>query len=100
MVDDLEALADRELAALAAELADQEAHLSARRTVVHRRIDFVRAGGTGWLDETDRTLAELTAQEEELSTERRLPHARLAAVATERARREALRPPLPPEPFV
>jgi hypothetical protein len=93
-------LDDRALAVLAAELAEQEEHVSARRTVVHRRLDFVNAGGTGWDDEAKRTLAELTHQESELSEERQALHARIAAVAAERERRTALRAPEPREPFV
>lgn len=100
MDQDLTQLDDHDLAGLSAELAEQEEHVSARRTVVHRRIDFVNAGGTGWDDEATRTLAELTHQEHELSAERQALHARLGAVAAERERRAALCPPEPREPFV
>lgn len=88
------------LAVVAKHLADQEQHLSKRRTVLHARIDFVQSGGTTDAAAAAEQLAELQAQEHDLSRARQALHARIAEVDAELARRAATRAPAAPERFV
>ncbi len=60
-----------------ARLRKEERSLSARRTRLHSRIDFLRAGGAGDSAEAAEQLAELERQERELSGERLALHERI-----------------------
>jgi hypothetical protein len=60
-----------------AQLRKDERSLSARRTRLHNRIDFLRSGGGGDSAEAAEQLAELERQERELSDERRALHERI-----------------------
>lgn len=60
------------------DLRAQERSLSARRTHLHNRIDFLRAGGAGPVDEQAELIAELERQERELSRQRRELHEQIA----------------------
>jgi hypothetical protein len=62
-----------------AQLRKEERSLSARRTRLHNRIDFLRSGGGGESAETAELLADLERQERELSDERRELHERIEA---------------------
>ena len=66
-----------------AELNDEERVLSARRRKLHDRIDFLRAGGGGPLEEVAELLAKLEAEEREVSAARRAIHARIDVVMAE-----------------
>ena len=57
-----------------AQLRKDERSLSARRTRLHNRIDFLRSGGGGDSAEAAEQLAELERQERELSDERQALH--------------------------
>ena len=62
-----------------AQLRKEERSLSARRTRLHNRIDFLRSGGGGDSAEAAEQLADLERQERELSDERRELHERIEA---------------------
>jgi hypothetical protein len=62
-----------------AQLRKEERSLSARRTRLHNRIDFLRSGGGGDSAETAELLADLEGQERELSDERQALHERIEA---------------------
>ncbi len=65
-----------------AQLRKQERSLSARRTRLHNRIDFLRAGGGGNAEETAKLLEDLVGQEHEVSTQRRELHERIEALTS------------------
>ena len=70
-----------------AELNEEERALSARRRKLHDRIDFLRAGGGGPVEEVAELLARLEAEEREVSAARRAIHARIdVAMAETRSR--------------
>ena len=71
-----------------AQLRKEERSLSARRTRLHNRIDFLRSGGGGDSAEAAQQLAELERQERELSDERRELHERIEAAEAKLARSE------------
>lgn len=90
-VADLATLPDAELDELLARLASEERLLSARRTALHRRIDFVRAGGSAYTEAGAAQLAALQEEEQQLSSERRRLHGTLEGVRAESSRRVAAR---------
>lgn len=90
-VADLSTMPDAELDELLARLGNEERLLSARRTALHRRIDFVRAGGSAYTEAGAAQLAALQEEEHQLSTERRALHGRLEGVRAESNRRVAAR---------
>jgi hypothetical protein len=59
------------------QLAKQERSLSTRRARLQDRIDFLRAGGGGPVEEQAGLIAELELQERELSRQRRELHERI-----------------------
>lgn len=59
-----------------AQLRKEERSLSARRTRLHNRIDFLRAGGGHPAQDAD-LIADLERQERELSQQRRDLHERI-----------------------
>jgi predicted nucleic acid-binding Zn-ribbon protein len=59
------------------QMRKEERSLSARRTRLHNRIDFLRAGGGGDSAEIADQIAELERQEREISRERRELHERI-----------------------
>jgi predicted nucleic acid-binding Zn-ribbon protein len=69
-----------------AKLLNEERALSARRTQLQNRIDFLRSGGRGPAEDVAAQIAELVRQEQELSHQRSDLHERI-----ELARAEALR---------
>lgn len=62
-------------------LQEQESALSARRTRLHDRIDFVRSGGAGDGPAAETLLEELLRQERELSELRRELHRQIEAAS-------------------
>jgi hypothetical protein len=68
-------------AAELATLRKEERSISVRRTRLHARIDFLRAGGNP--DQSSETLAELERQEQEISRQRRELHERIARLEAE-----------------
>jgi chromosome segregation ATPase len=65
------------------ELEAEERSLSARRARLQNRIDFLRSGGGGPLDEVAGTLDALVDEEREVSTRRRALHAEIETVRAE-----------------
>lgn len=73
-----------------AQLRKEERSVSARRSRLHDRIDFLRNGGGGVnADETARTLADLESQERDLSRRRLELHAQIEVLAAETDRSAA-----------
>jgi hypothetical protein len=75
------------LDALIAHLVGEERRLSARRTTLHHRIDFLRGGGYAHLDASLDQLRELEAEEHGVSLERRHVHELLDRTRAERRAR-------------
>ncbi|HJU47302.1 MAG TPA: hypothetical protein VJ689_04155 [Gaiellaceae bacterium] len=72
-----------------AQLRKEERSLSARRSRLHDRIDFLRAGGGGTnAEETARTLADLERQEREVSERRLELHEQIELLSAEAPRAE------------
>jgi hypothetical protein len=71
-----------------AQLRKEERSLSARRTRLHQRIDFLRAGGGGNSPESAELLADLERQERAISDERRELHERIEAAEAKLSRAE------------
>lgn len=67
-------------------LEAEERSLSTRRARLQDRIDFLRAGGGGPLDEQAELIADLERQERELSDQRSELHERIAAAWAAQAR--------------
>ena len=67
-IEDVTALGDAELNVLLKDLEREERLVSKRRTTLHSRIDFVRAGGFASTDPEYEQLSTLQAAEAELST--------------------------------
>ena len=84
-------LADRELDELVASLFAEEKRLSAKRTSLHKRIDFLRTGGYAHLDASAEQLSTLQAEDRALSDQRQEIHARVDAAVSEQRRRAAER---------
>jgi hypothetical protein len=80
-------LSDVELRSRLRQLEREEQTVSRRRTTLHTRIDFVRAGGYASTDPTLEPLADLEAMERELSTQRLELHAQIDALLAERTGR-------------
>ena len=80
-------LSDVELRSRLRQLEREEQTVSRRRTTLHTRIDFVRAGGYASTDPTLEPLADLEARERELSAQRLELHAQIDALLAERTRR-------------
>ena len=64
-----------------ARLRKEERSISVRRTRLHARIDFLRAGG--YAGQSGDTLDELERQEQEISRQRRELHERIARLEAE-----------------
>jgi hypothetical protein len=75
--------AGQSTAAELAKLRKDERSISVRRTRLHARIDFLRAGGHA--GDSGETLAELERQEQEISRQRRELHERIARLEAELA---------------
>jgi predicted nucleic acid-binding Zn-ribbon protein len=71
-----------------AQLTKEERSLSARRARLQDRIDFLRAGGGGPVDDVAELLAGLEEQERELSRQRQDLHARIDELRNSPATRE------------
>lgn len=80
-------LDDTALAGLIQRLAEEERRLSARRTTLHLRIDFLRGGGYAHLDASVDQLRTLEHEEREISSRRHEVHAHLERALAERHRR-------------
>lgn len=97
---DPSSLGDAELDQLIADLRQQERRLSAHRTALHRRIEFLEGGGYAHIDASAAQLVALGDEEREVSAARRALHARIdRALATRHARAGGLaleRPPVSP----
>jgi hypothetical protein len=68
-----------------AQLRKEERSVSVRRTRLHARIDFLRAGG--YAGESGDALEDLERQEQELSRKRRELHERIERISAELAAR-------------
>ena len=68
------------------QLRKEERSLSAKRTRLHNRIDFLRAGGGGLAGEDADLLEELERQETEISRERRELHERIERASAQLGR--------------
>jgi cell division protein FtsB len=79
----VEAASHHDGAAQLSQLRKEERSLSVRRTRLHARIDFLRAGGYG--GESAETLEELERQETEISRQRRELHERIERLAAQLA---------------
>jgi predicted nucleic acid-binding Zn-ribbon protein len=66
-----------------AELNEEERAVSARRAKLHNRIDFLRAGGGGPLEEVAEVLAKLEREEREVSDYRRELHQQIELARAE-----------------
>jgi predicted nucleic acid-binding Zn-ribbon protein len=66
-----------------AELNEEERSISARRRRLHDRIDFLRAGGGGPLENVAQLLADLEQEEREVSAYRRDLHERIELMRAE-----------------
>jgi hypothetical protein len=86
-IDDPTALGDAELLSLLRRLEQEEQSVSKRRTRLHERINFVRAGGYASTDPQHESLVALQATETELSEHRLLLHAQIDALRAEHSRR-------------
>jgi hypothetical protein len=86
-IGDATALDDAELNVLLKELEREEQLVSKRRTTLHGRMDFVRAGGFASTDPEHEQLATLEAAEVELSSRRQALHLQIAALVAERSGR-------------
>ncbi len=72
---------------LVAALFAEEKRLSATRTTLHRRIDFLKGGGYAHLDASAEQLSTLLEEDRLLSEQRQDIHSRVdAAVAEQRLR--------------
>ena len=85
--EDVTALSDAELGRALAQLEREERQVSKRRTTLHDRIDFVRAGGFASTDPTHEQLSTLEAAEAELSRQRHALHLQIDDLVAERSRR-------------
>ena len=86
-IEDVKALEDDELSRLLTLLERDERLVSKRRTTLHRRIEFVRAGGFASTDPEQEQLSALEATEAELSNQRHALHLRIDELVGERSRR-------------
>ncbi|MFN8222429.1 MAG: hypothetical protein U0R50_04170 [Gaiellales bacterium] len=84
-------LDDDQLDVLIARLSEAEQHLSAKRTALHKRIDFLGTGGYAHLDASAEQLTTLQKEDRELSEERQALHSRLDTAVAEQRRRSATR---------
>ena len=89
-IEDVTALDDAELSALLTRLEREERLVSKRRTTLHGRIDFVRAGGFASTDPEHEQLSTLEAAEAELSNRRHALHRQIDELVAERSRRNLL----------
>jgi hypothetical protein len=86
-ITDLTSLSNAELNQLVATLFAEEKRISAKRTTLHQRIDFLKSGGYAHLDASAEQLTTLQEEDRLLSVERQKIHARVdAAVAEQRNR--------------
>jgi predicted nucleic acid-binding Zn-ribbon protein len=67
------------------QLKKEERSLSAKRTRLHNRIDFLRASGSGQPGQDADLLEELERQEKEISLERRELHERIERASAQLA---------------
>jgi hypothetical protein len=84
-------LPDDELGALLTQLVDDERQLSKRRDALHRRIDFVNAGGGGHEGASSELLDSLKGEERHVSAERQALQRRIDLLRAEQLRRHATR---------
>jgi hypothetical protein len=89
-IEDVRALEDDELARLLMRLEREERLVSKRRTTLHHRIDFVRAGGFASTDPEHEQLSTLEATEAEFSNQRHALHRQIDELVAERSRRNLL----------
>jgi hypothetical protein len=82
-------LADEELGSQLKELEQEEKQLSKRRDALHRRIDFVRAGGGGHDTASVELLDSLQGEEKHVSKERLALQRRFDLLRAEQLRRHA-----------
>lgn len=86
-ITDLTSLSNAELNELVATLFAEEKRISAKRTTLHQRIDFLKGGGYAHLDASAEQLTTLQEEDRQLSIARQEIHSRVdAAVAEQRNR--------------
>jgi hypothetical protein len=88
---DLSQLGDNELGALLTQLMDEEKQLSKRRDALHRRIDFLRAGGGAHSEGSAGLLQSLLGEESYVSKQRQTLQRRIDMLRAEQLRRHATR---------
>jgi hypothetical protein len=80
-------LSNAALDQLVATLFAEEKRISAKRTTLHQRIDFLKGGGYAHLDASAEQLTTLQEEDRQLSVARQEIHSRVdAAVAEQRNR--------------
>ena len=84
-------LPEEELTTLLVELEQEEKQLSKRRDALHKRIDFVRAGGGGHETASTELLESLSGEEKHVSKERQSLQRRIDLLRSEQLRRHARR---------
>jgi hypothetical protein len=84
-------LPDDELRTLVSRLVEEERQLSRRRDALHRRIDFVNAGGGGHESASIELLDSLRGEERHVSAERQALQRRIDLLRAEQLRRHATR---------
>jgi hypothetical protein len=89
-IGDPTALSDAELGRLLERLEREERTVSRRRSALHNRLDFVRAGGFASAGSETDDLTLLLETEHELSEQRHLLHRQIDALRAERSRRRPL----------
>jgi hypothetical protein len=85
--EEISALSDAELGSQLSRLEREERQLSKRRTTLHNRIDFVRAGGYASSDPTHEQLTTLEAAEQDVSERRHELHRQIDLLRAESSRR-------------
>jgi len=86
---DVTALSDPQLGEILEQLEREERKVSRRRSALHDRIDFVRAGGFASADPDRDDLALLLENEHRLSARRHELHLQIDGLRAERSRRRA-----------
>lgn len=85
--ENLSSLSHRELGVLLGELEREERVVSKRRSALHERISFVKAGGFASAEPDGEHLAALQKTEHEISERRRVLHRQIDHLRAELGRR-------------
>jgi hypothetical protein len=91
MTRDPKTLDSAALDELVATLFAEEKRISAKRTTLHQRIDFLKGGGYAHLDASAEQLTTLQEEDRLLSEQRAEIHSRVDAAVAEQRNRASLR---------